>query len=92
MFIVNKNGNHNRRDGTQFVENVEGWRIVNRPWVDEDHPWERANSENLKESFYSALMFVRRSCKPELVTNTNDSDLENDIELIVDREDDGTYI
>ena len=37
-------------------------------------------------------MFVRRSCKPELVTNTNDSDLENDIELIVDREDDGTYI
>ena len=52
----------------------------------------RSNSANSMESFYSAPMFVKRSCKPELVSNTNDSDLENDVEILLDREDDGTYI
>ena len=81
-----------RREEPQIVANCELRHDVDISWLDEDNPGDRSNSANSMESFYRAPMFVKRSCKPELVSNTNESDLENDVEILLDRETDGTYI
>ena len=35
-----------------------------------------------KKSFNKWKMFVKRSCKPELIRNLNDLEIEEDIELL----------
>ena len=35
-----------------------------------------------KRSLNNLKMFVKRSCKPELITNLNDTDIEEEIELL----------
>ena len=35
-----------------------------------------------EDSLNKLKMFVKRSCKPELITNLNDTDIEEEIELL----------
>ena len=74
----------------KIVENCEPSQLES--WAERDNLlWHRSNSANSIEPFNSEPMFVRRSYKPEFVTISNDSDLENDVEILLDKNDDGTH-
>ena len=87
-----RSGQHSQNENVKSYQQAEKYRDYDgRDEIEESTSTFQTRPPSSASS-RSVPMFVRRSCKPELLTNANDSDLENDVELILAKHNDGIYI